>query len=487
MRIFLFRCVALFTVLEALFMTRAGSATETISEIVVVHPFDISEDFKATEIRTVGDQILGEHINAFHVKESQKHGVEALFSNILIDRKRNLIKLTPRFQLMNSLGKAISNHQLAEACKASLTKTTHARYGSLLKSVTSDSTSINITLSKIPVNYLSLLTLPDFSIFDVESPPVSVTKEHTTYGPYSLAPGSTDSISLKINKFFPASLRANDVPNVRLKRFKIDSNNLEGLSPSTDHLIYIPGSRVGKNDLETLRRKGYHIEIFPSEWLIYLEIAPHVDISLRKAILQVVRKNQNRLINGSGIAAPAFGVSPSDRSFGVKDSAIAAPNKAGAESAIGFENHPFSVALHPILENVPMVRETYDLLQINFPKMRMEKVKNSAESFSDRFAVRFRSIGISAADPISHLYFLRNFGDALKPYLSEQELLDAATESDPKEFARKVKAIETRLVEKMAIIPIAHFPGIVASNPRFERDPDLAWGWGVQAWTYRIR
>ena len=95
-------------------------------------------------------------------------------------------------------------------------------------------------------------------------------------------------------------------------------------------------------------------------------------------------------------------------------------------------------------------------------------------------------LGIPPSDPLGHLSFLMHEEAIFKDLLTEELITTLATETDPQKFNEGVKAVEKKIAQDRKMIPIGHFPGIVATAPHFERDPHLAWSWGIQSWTYRI-
>jgi hypothetical protein len=71
--------------------------------------------------------------------------------------------------------------------------------------------------------------------------------------------------------------------------------------------------------------------------------------------------------------------------------------------------------------------------------------------------------------------------------LTKEKITEAALIEDPEEFARAIQNIEKKLLQNRILVPLAHFPGVVAEAPGFERDEALSWSCGTQEWTYRIR
>ena len=74
-----------------------------------------------------------------------------------------------------------------------------------------------------------------------------------------------------------------------------------------------------------------------------------------------------------------------------------------------------------------------------------------------------------------------------KAQLKLNELAQIAQIGDEREFVSRVQSIERRIRDEVWMVPIAHFPGVVAEAPNFERDEDLAGSWGIQTWAYRVR
>jgi len=83
---------------------------------------------------------------------------------------------------------------------------------SLVKDIKCDGKSIEIRFSTIPANIRYLLTLPDFSMDDADRPPLANDSLRPSTGPYYLTHLTSTSAELRINPFYPASLRANTIP-----------------------------------------------------------------------------------------------------------------------------------------------------------------------------------------------------------------------------------------------------------------------------------
>ena len=83
--------------------------------------------------------------------------------------------------------------------------------------------------------------------------------------------------------------------------------------------------------------------------------------------------------------------------------------------------------------------------------------------------------------------FLANTLPGFDGAVSVEEVAKASVLADPSLFDGVVRGFERRVRERRALVPVGHFPGIVAHAPRFERDESLSFSWGIQTWSYRVR
>ena len=154
--------------------------------------------------------------------------------------------------------------------------TRHSQLKDIFKNVSCDEDAIVINLKKLPVNLAYLLTLADFSLFDLDQIPVK--ENQPTTGPFVLSSLSKDRALFNRNPYYPEELRANEIPNVSIESYQAkDTPQLvDSLDIAKDHFIYLYGHSLTKSDLDQIESKGFELEVQPSEWLTYFGFQLHV-------------------------------------------------------------------------------------------------------------------------------------------------------------------------------------------------------------------
>lgn len=451
-------------------------------------PFTFTGSVDPRSILTVGDQIVGEHVFAFHARQSINGGFQPVVSRLDFLPERGKIDITPRHALMTSGGVPFPLRMICGGVVESFNGTRHARYAALVKGVDclESEGKISIRLSAIPANMRFLFTVPDFSIFDPATVPLTPNNLAPTTGPYSIVSMSREIVELKRNPNYPSALVANVVPTVRLHSYPAVGTRalVDAASPDSHHMVYLYGYAVSASDVEKINAKGYAVESYPGEWLIYVGFGRKVATADREAIAAVVDRDREQWISDAPYGSAAYSISPSDRSFALSKEEYAT---VSTPETIGRISVGRRLVTHKSWYELPVFRNICDVLRTRFPDLRLHVVDEFAELFSGEHDVFVSPLGISHSDPLSHMAFLSNTLPAFAAVVPGEEVANASVLADPSRFDEVIKGFERRVRKRRVIVPIGHFPGIVAHSSRFERDEDISFSWGIQTWSYRIR
>lgn len=460
-----------------------------MKHIQVFVPFTFSESLNPRAIKTVGDQIAAEHLFAFHSREDIRTGFGPSISTVEFSHSDKTVKIKPNHVVRDSNGHIVTLEEMCDSVAASFSGTQHAPYRTLFRSVDCTKTEIKVHLAGIPVNLWFLFTLPDFSIFDPKKIPLSNERHFPSTGPYSLLSWEKEKVLLKKNPYFPNNLVANSAEDVSLNTYKFSQANEFAIqaSPSTHHLAYFLGSALTSDSVETLKKSGYQVEIFPSEEVLGVGFKRNVPLSDRILIASAIDRIRKEAIKLAPHGQPAFSMPPSDRPFGLTEEEYVVHRPTETSLKI---SRPLKLGVgkaaytNPFLKNAAdqIIREVHGL-QLELLEGSRAANMYSESSGPDAF---FFGLGISPGDPLNHLAFLKNALAIFSDFMSDEQLSNLATITDSHKFIEAVKTVEKRILRERLLVPLAHFPGIVAESPRFKRNHDLAWAWGIQAWTYSI-
>jgi hypothetical protein len=380
-------------------------------------------------------------------------------------------------------------NELCESIKSSLKGTRHAPYASILKEIRCDlrAQSITVVFDRLPINIKYLFTLPDFSIFDVSELPLSAENAQNGTGPYLLKSATQNLVRLSRNPNYPAELVSNQVEDVELVNYKPAETKqfIQEMSPETHDAAYFYGYAVDSGDLATLKNKGYVVDLYPTEWFVYILAKKGVDISLRNALRKAIDKFRTSEVSPNGLGVPAFSISPSDRDFSL--------SKAEYEGVVDQSSNDFdrnrtvTVYTSASWAKIPFYRSIIDSLKATFPNFVLKELQpsESPKLFSAETDVALALLGISPSDPLSHFSFLETTLNGFSGIVGKDEISQLALTADSVEFNRKIKAIEMKVRESGLVIPIAHFPGVVAHKAGLQRDDANSFGWGIQTWSFR--
>ncbi|MEK7689998.1 MAG: hypothetical protein AAB425_03155 [Bdellovibrionota bacterium] len=465
-----------------------------INSIHAYFPFGFSKSTDPRSIFSVGDQVLSEHLFGFHSQRNFKGGFFPVLSKVDFEYQSRTIRVTPRFPLKRSDGSTITFESVCNSLKESFKGTEHAPFGTLLKEIKCLPEGIEIAMNAIPVNMQALFSLPDFSLFDVDSLPITHQSPVPTTGPYSVRQLESSKAVLVPNAHYPSELTANQIPEVTLEKYQQDgiADFLKSLNPDEQHLLYFQGHALSDRDVKDLEAKAYRIEIFPDEWLAHLGFQPDLSEGDRHLIAAAIEEKRNEFQKNFRYGQAAFSIPPVGRSFAILESehAVLAKREVDSKRAGSRLSKRVVIGALDYMARIPVIAMMLDTVKQAYPDQVSIKVIPKSEFmklYEEGVDVYTGIQGISAADPAHHLaFFLKNdavFAEAI----TQAEIIQLSTLQDADAFNRMAHALELKLLEKRVIVPIMHFPGIVASAPRFERDDRLAGSWGIQAWTYRVR
>lgn len=477
--------LALLAVVSAtLFQLQTRSHEHDVKELNVFVPFVFSREIDPRAVYTVGDQLISEHIFAYHYSASEKNSIIPLFSHVKIDREKNKVELHLRKKISDGEGKIITVSEICEAVKSSFSGTQHTSYSSLVQDISCIDDLITITMETIPVNLEYWLRSTDFAIYDITKLPVSASALHATTGPYNVSSLESKKVVLKRNENFPEELIANKVPEVIIRSYS--SGNPQSLLLKDNlHLAYVYGYTLNESFVQELRKKNFELQVFPNEWLVYLSFQKRVNPDERIFIAKIIDDMRADFQKEIMFGNPAYSTTPMDRAYGLSKEEYEEHRPSTVLTKLDTK---YVVATLDEWANIPLFKLVLENLskQLNF-EVKLYPREEMAKIYSPEGGDLFLSpVGISAADPLGNYSYMHTYFDLIKATIPENALIDLYKEKDFRNFSNRIKEIEKNLLKERAIIPLGHFPGVVVESPFVKRDETISWDWGIQAWTYKI-
>jgi hypothetical protein len=460
-----------------------------LTKIKAYLPFTFSEEIDPRAIFGVGDQVAAEHLIAFHGRRNLKTGFGDLMSAVSIDSARNTVGLNLKRPIVKSDGAELKFQEICETVSKSLEGTTHAPYAKILRGLKcfESSKQIELNFSKIPLNLLFLFTLPDFGIFDSSAMPIKNNAPSAATGPYYLETLEAERVKLRLNPYYPKELLANRVERAELINYSPSYTKefISKMDPDVHHIAYFFGHSIDESDITEIKRKGYETELYPTEWFVYLIARPNVPAPLREAIISAIDSFRESGLNSSTLGVPAYSIAPADREFALNKQEYL--NTRGAAESSKFSTN-FKIATLTSWAAMPFNKKVLQYLEAAFPNIEIELVppKDALRLFSGDFDISLALLGISHSDPISHLSFLESTLAGFNSLVSKEEIAELSMATDAEKFNKAVKEIEIKINRSGLIVPIAHFPGVVAHRKDFRRDDNLSYGWGIQTWSFHV-
>ncbi|MGE3611030.1 MAG: hypothetical protein AB7I27_15675 [Bacteriovoracaceae bacterium] len=451
-------------------------------------PFVFSNSVDPRAVFTVGDQLLSEHLFAFHFSATMNNSKNSLFSQIKIDRENGLVTFELKRKVFTSDGTELTPEKIFNSIKSSFSNTQHTKYSQLVESITRDANVINVKFRSIPINLEYWLRSIDFAIVDIDKLPINGSQLYTTTGPYSIVSLSSSQVELKRNKYFPSDFVSNMVESVIFKSYA--SRELKHLFSNVENfnLAYLYGYAVNQELIDSIKDKNLKIQIFPNEWMVYLGFQKNLSYDERSIIFNKIDSIKNKLINKLFYGTVSYSTVPSDRAYGLSQKEYEA-NKPVLESKASTISRKLILATLDEWADIPIFSYTISELEKEF-SLEIKKF-NRSEMFkiyhSDYADFYISPMGISPADPLGNYSFLYNNNALFSENISDESITELYKENEFKDFSKKVKDIELRILKKSILIPLGHFPGIIVESPALIRDESKSWDWGIQAWTYKIK
>ena len=153
-------------------------------------------------------------------------------------------------------------------------------------------------------------------------------------------------------------------------------------------------------------------------------------------------------------------------------------------------NRPIKIGIYVEYESAPIFRFYRHALEsalgdkVQFIIYDKPNLKRMVSAEVDAY---IRILGISPGDPLTHFAFVQEATPLIREALPRSRIEELSKIESIDEFNREVLALEHLILRERLMVPLAHFPGIVAYSKNFIRDENLAWSWGIQPWTYRVR
>jgi hypothetical protein len=475
--------------LLAVFLLAKRGSVNNPEALSLYFPFVFSEAVDPRNIFTVGDQVLSEHLFGFNARLATKAGFGDFVSEVRFSPASSEVTVKPKYNLRRGDGSDLHFNQFCEGLESSLRGTQHAPYGKILEGLRCDEVTreVVIKFSTIPVNLRFLFTVPDFSVFDPNDLPISARNGTRTTGPYTLESLNQDHASLKRNPFYPPELVSNRIDKVDIYRYTANDTTelIELMSPATHHAVYFFGYSVTNEDLGKLKAKGYTVSVSPTEWFVYLSLKQTVSAAVRAALATAVERFKVSSEFHSSLGVAATSIAPSDREYALSADDLRKIHTAHFARSSSQGLPAIKIATLETWAGIPFFAKAISFLKNEIPNIEVELLPPGqiGKLFSADIPIALCPLGISPTDPLTHFSFLTNTLAGFKNVVSAEEISAAATLSDMTEFNRRMKDFERRTVESGFLLPIAHFPGVVAMRSDFKINDSQSFGWGIQAWS----
>lgn len=459
-----------------------GSTEGSVSKLKAYFPFIFNNSIDPTSIFTVGDQVVSEHIFAFAARRSLKEGFISHAADVVVNQLAHEVSVCLNQKLFSADGRPFEFDDLERSIKKSISGTTHAPYSSIVKNVITDQRNkcIRVEYTKLPVNLRFLFTLPDFSLFFTSEIPSIEKNASSATGPFSIASFSKERIELKRNPFFPEELVANKFENAELISYSASDSIalINKLNPAEDTAAYFYGYSLNRKDLTALENRGYQVEISPNEWLIYLKVDPKISAEIKDSLYSLVELFKSTELSET-LGNPAYSVAPIDRPYLVET----LPEKPLLTNALkGLKIRTLST-----WAMTPVFKAFIDFLKSKAPVIQVELLHPSEirNLFNSDSQIALCPLGLSPVDELSHLSFLSETVGGFNSVIRKSEIADAAMITDEKDFISTVRLFEQKIRDTKIIVPIGHFPGVIATSKKFTVEKDIAFDWGIQLWSIR--
>jgi hypothetical protein len=463
-----------------------------INHINAYFPFVFGEKLDPRNIFTVGEQVLSEHVFGFNARTDVRNGFDGVLSEVTFSSESPTVTVKLKQSVKHPDGSLFPFQSFCNGIDTSLKGTRHAPYAAILDSIDCkpDDNSLAIHFKQMPSNIRFLFTLPDFCISEPTKMPMDgLNSAMTATGPYYATDITPDGAKLRINKYYPTSLRANNIETVDLKKYAAGGTSefIANLNPDLHHAAYFFGYSLNPTDLDKIKAKGYKLEMFPTEWVVYLITNPNLDQKIKDTVRSIVDTYRTANLKSDSLGDPAYSIAPTDRSFALKaeDYSELFSLKTESEDVI---TQSLTIATLAVWVEIPFFKKMLEYLKKRVPGLKVEVLpsKDIMELFSNKYDFVLSPLGISQSDPLTHLSFLESTLNGFNKIISKDQIAKIAVLSDSNAFDTAVKNIERAIVKSGLIIPIAHFPGVVAYRSDFIKNDNFTFGWGIQTWAFQV-
>lgn len=458
-----------------------------IDRLEIYFPFAPSPEIDPRSVMSVADQVIVEHTFAYFAQDSFKSGRIPLLTQIQVDRAKLQIRLKPRLDFRDSSGRPITIGAICESLESIFKGTRHLTVSKSMRKVECQQNDIVLHMNYIPLNLDAMFATPDFTVHDDKLLPINRTNLPATTGPYSVVKLEPGQIELKANPYFPSDLRANSIDNVTIHwTDTADRTFLKKLDKQRNHGIYGYGFHFSQIELDDLESRGFKVELFPSEWLVYLGFNKGISFEDRLALGQAIDEIRDESRIQIGLGQQAYSMSPQDRDFGFKESKYKNLTSSLTRASL---SRPVKVGLFTELQRSPYFDYYHKALEqklgnkvefVTFDRPNVRKIFSEVDA-------HLLLLGISPGDPLTHFAFMQETKPNFAQVFSRDQIERLAQIQDLQKFNEEALLFEEKILKERLLIPLAHFPGVVALSDEFSRDEKLAWTWGIQSWTLRKR
>ncbi|MBL6988879.1 MAG: hypothetical protein ISR65_03840 [Bacteriovoracaceae bacterium] len=473
-----------------LLLFSCSKGTKPMDRINAYFPFVFSQNVDPRNIITVGDQVICEHLYAFHAKESLRGGFGSVYSDVDIDFEKKVIRVTPSTSVVTSNGRPLGIKDFCSSFEESVFNSHHIVLKPLIKKVRCLEKSFEVHFTDIPINIKYLFTLADFSIFMKDQLPIEKNSKtiRDVTGPYRYLEFKEGFIHLTPNPNYKQKLRANSVKDVYLKSyFSEDTNSfINSLDTTKHHLAYLYGYALTKEHLSIIKSKGFKVRQMPSEWVVYIGMNKSVPRELRSFFYLSLQRQKTKLMKQAPLGQKAYGISPYNRSFGVKEDTFLKMISQTKEVQLPAIKKRYVLATLDEWSEIPFFKEILNYIKIDlstYVEVRLYPRKDINKIWSSEVDMNLTPLGIAQADPLSSFAFLTE----LRDIISDKDILNASIQGTQDKFNASMLKLEEEIIKDRRMFPLGHFPGVVIESPLLERNDDLSWGWGIQTWTYKLR
>jgi len=213
-------------------------------------------------------------------------------------------------------------------------------------------------------------------------------------------------------------------------------------------------------------------------------------LKVRQAVAHAIDDARPILGKVTPFAQPAYSTTPSDRPFGLKKNEYERLRKQWPDVSRADLGPGATLTIEVMDEHagLPLFRAVQKAVEKECPFVKFKTF--TRREFGQRLAesdAMISPLGQSPADPLPNLGILARTRPGLSSVLRPNELASLASLEDSDEFTEQLLDLNRRIHASRLLVPLFHFPGIVASSKKYERVEGLSFNWGIQTWTYRPR